>query len=149
LNLDTPIRILELLGLSGLISIAVTMIANARRDRRNTCQRNYAHYSKRYADLMAEILLHVDILADFDRESGLHRALALRFFMLLSEEEYLASHHLIDTETADGWQESLSTTMRHPFFKGAWTYARGTFAFRPSLADAWIDRTPTPPTMTK
>ena len=56
MNLDTPIRILELLGLSGLISIAVTMIVNARRDRRNTHQRNYAHYSKRYADLMAEIL---------------------------------------------------------------------------------------------
>lgn len=135
MDFDVGMRILEILGVSGLISIAVTMIVNARRDRRSACQMNFESYSSRYSNLVGEILQKVDIDSEFDTTSGEQRALGVRFFMLLSEEEYLAGRKLIDTQIAAIWRDGLDFTMKHAFFRGAWLFAKSKFDFDGTFGD--------------
>lgn len=125
----------EVVGFSGLVGIFVTMVWNAHRERLATRQSNFVSYSARYSSLMTEIVRTVDIAAPFDPASGEQRALAVHFFMLLSEEEYLAGRKLIDSGIAGVWKEGLDVTMKHPFFQGAWQFAQANFDFEGAFAD--------------
>lgn len=125
----------EVVGFSGLIGIFVTMVWNAYRERLAARQTNFSSYSGRYAALMAEIVRSVDIACGFDPTHGDQRALAVQFFMLLSEEEYLAGRKLIDAGIAGVWKEGLDVTMSHPWFRGAWAFARARFDFDGAFAD--------------
>ena len=135
----------------GLFGIFVTLVVNvgwsAVRDRRAARQTNFANYSSRYSSLMAEIVSKTDIASSFDQRAGGQRALAVQFFMLLSEEEYLAEKKLIHASIVNIWRDGLDATMKHLWFQGAWQFCRANFDFEGVFAehvDAILLRLPPP-----
>lgn len=128
--------LVKVFGVAGIGALAVRFIVNDISERRAAKRENFSEYSRRYAELLAEIVEVADLCGPFDPSNEKHRSVAVRFFMLLSEEEFLSRLKLIDQEVIDVWRKGLTDTMRHRFFQEAWVYVRQ--SLHCPLADGWV-----------
>lgn len=131
--------IFKIFGAAGLSALVIRFFANDMIERRIVARQNFSEYSRRYSDLFAEIVTVTDITGPFDPDDERHRSVAVRFFMLLSEEEFLARTNLIEKEVVATWRKGLRDTMKHRFFQEAWFYVKEHLGC--PLAETWVRET--------
>lgn len=85
---------------------------------------NFHKYSLRYQELYSELVSETDVNDPFDYNNPIHRSLAIKFFMLFSEEYYLGEEaKLIRPKVWNIWKSGIQTSMTFEYFKGAWNFA--------------------------